>query len=233
MVIDVYKRQELAGRDYTENDMNEFIVGAAAKLDTPRKPRDEAAATDCKYFCGITDEDVYKRQVLDAIHASTGWLHTGDPALLLHTNGLFASLREKLEKGWFNELLRELFAPAPVEVIQVPALPKNCLLYTSEENASGERPLKQCGGFNYETGYDFPPPFPQERWCCGSGSVSYTHLDVYKRQAGRGAMSQSSSPTGSAVRPGRRAASLAPSFAPMRGRAGSWPLSQAARLWCT
>ena len=62
--------------------------------------------------------------VLDAIHASTGWLHTGDPALLLHTNGLFASLREKLEKGWFNELLRELFAPAPVKVIQVPALPK-------------------------------------------------------------------------------------------------------------
>ena len=36
--------------------MNEFIVGAAAKLDTPRKPREEAASTDCKYFCGITDE---------------------------------------------------------------------------------------------------------------------------------------------------------------------------------
>ena len=50
--------------------------------------------------------------------------------------------------------------------------------------------------------------------------------------AGRGAMSQSSSPTGSAARPGRRAASLAPSSAPTRGRAGSWPLSQAARLWC-
>jgi len=62
--------------------------------------------------------------VMDAIHASTGWLHTGDPALLLHSNGLFASQREKLAKGWFNELLRELFAPAPVEVIQVPTLPK-------------------------------------------------------------------------------------------------------------
>ena len=62
--------------------------------------------------------------VLDAIHAATGWLHTGDPALLLHTNALFASLREKLEQGWFNELLRELFAPAPVEIIQVPTLPK-------------------------------------------------------------------------------------------------------------
>ena len=62
--------------------------------------------------------------VLDAINASAGWLHTGDPALLLHTNALFASLREKLEQGWINELLRELFAPAPVEIIQVPTLPK-------------------------------------------------------------------------------------------------------------
>ena len=42
--------------DFTEKDMNEFIVGAAAKLDTPRKPREEAASTDCKYFCGVTDE---------------------------------------------------------------------------------------------------------------------------------------------------------------------------------
>ena len=62
--------------------------------------------------------------VLDAINASAGWLHTGDPVLLLHTNALFASLREKLEQGWFNELLRELFAPAPVEIIQVPTLPR-------------------------------------------------------------------------------------------------------------
>lgn len=62
--------------------------------------------------------------VLDAINASAGWLHTGDPALLLHTNALFASLREKLEQGWFNELLRELFAPVPVEIIQVPTLPR-------------------------------------------------------------------------------------------------------------
>lgn len=29
---------ELAGRDYTEKDMNEFIVGAAAKLDTRASP---------------------------------------------------------------------------------------------------------------------------------------------------------------------------------------------------
>ena len=62
--------------------------------------------------------------VLDAINASTGWLHTGDPALLLHTDKLFASLREKMADGWFAELLRSLFAPAPVQVVQVPTLPK-------------------------------------------------------------------------------------------------------------
>lgn len=61
--------------------------------------------------------------VLDAINAVTGWLHAGDPTLLLHTDRLFDALREKLETGWFDQLLRELFAPAPVEVIQVPALP--------------------------------------------------------------------------------------------------------------
>ena len=62
--------------------------------------------------------------VLDAINASTGWLHTGDPALLLHTDRLFASLRKKMADGWFDELLRELFAPAPVQVVQVPTLPE-------------------------------------------------------------------------------------------------------------
>ena len=62
--------------------------------------------------------------VLDAIHACTGWLHAGDPALLLHTDRLFASLREKMADGWFDTLLRQLFAPAPVQVVQLPTLPK-------------------------------------------------------------------------------------------------------------
>ena len=62
--------------------------------------------------------------VLDAINAATGWLHTGDAALLLHTDKLFAALRSKLEEGWFDTLLRELFAPAPVQVLQIPSAPK-------------------------------------------------------------------------------------------------------------
>ena len=62
--------------------------------------------------------------VLDAINAATGWLHTGDPALLLHTDKLFASLREKLTTGWFDTLLRELLLAEPVQVIQTPTLPK-------------------------------------------------------------------------------------------------------------
>ena len=35
--------------------MNEFIVGAR-KAGHPAQPLEEAASTDCKYFCGITDE---------------------------------------------------------------------------------------------------------------------------------------------------------------------------------
>ena len=62
--------------------------------------------------------------VLDAINAATGWLHTGDAALLLHTDKLFAALRSKPEEGWFDTLLRELFAPAPVQVLQIPTAPK-------------------------------------------------------------------------------------------------------------
>ena len=71
--------------------------------------------------------------VLDAINAATGWLHTGDPAMLLHTNSLFASLREKLAEGWFDALLKDLFAAEPVQVTQVPTLPKK------EEEAQAAR----------------------------------------------------------------------------------------------
>ena len=45
---------DLAARDYTEKDMNEFIVGTVAKLDTPRKPYAQAKELDRRYFCGIT-----------------------------------------------------------------------------------------------------------------------------------------------------------------------------------
>ena len=72
--------------------------------------------------------------VLDAIYAATGWLHTGDPALLLHTDKLFASLREKLSTDWFDRLLAELFGAEPVEVVQVPTLPKK-----DEEEAAPAR----------------------------------------------------------------------------------------------
>ena len=62
---------ELAAREYTEKDLNDFIVGAAAKLDTPRKPRAEAREIDRRYFCGITDEMVSAdRRALCAVDAA-------------------------------------------------------------------------------------------------------------------------------------------------------------------
>ena len=82
------------------------------------------ASLNAAEFASLERPGTLPDGVLDAINASTGWLHTGDPTLLLHTDRLFASLREKMADGWFNELLRELFAPAPVQVVQVPTLPK-------------------------------------------------------------------------------------------------------------
>ena len=62
---------ELAARDYTEKDLNDLIVGAVAKLDTPRKPRAEARELDRQYFCGITETmKATDRKALCAVDAA-------------------------------------------------------------------------------------------------------------------------------------------------------------------
>ena len=119
---------ELVLRGATEESAGKFAAAVRKAVDGILEkgiPEELLMASlDSTEFASLERPGSIPDGVLDAINASTGWLHTGDPALLLHTNALFASLREKLEQGWFNELLRELFAPAPVEIIQVPTLPK-------------------------------------------------------------------------------------------------------------
>ena len=63
---------ELAAREYTEKDLNEFIVGTVSEMDTPRKPCAEAKDLDRMYFCGITDEMLAAdRKALCAVDADT------------------------------------------------------------------------------------------------------------------------------------------------------------------
>ena len=119
---------ELVLRGATEESAGKFAAAVHKAVDGILKkgiPEELLMASlNSTEFASLERPGSIPDGVLDAINASAGWLHTGDPVLLLHTNALFASLREKLEQGWFNELLRELFAPAPVEIIQVPTLPK-------------------------------------------------------------------------------------------------------------
>lgn len=119
---------ELVLRGATEESAGEFAAAVRKAVDGILEkgiPEELLMASlNSTEFASLERPGSIPDGVLDAINASAGWLHTGDPALLLHTNALFASLREKLEQGWFNELLRELFAPAPVEIIQVPTLPR-------------------------------------------------------------------------------------------------------------
>ena len=119
---------ELVLRGATEESARKFAAAVRKAVDgilTEGIPQELLLASlNAAEFASLERPGTLPDGVLDAINASTGWLHTGDPALLLHTDRLFASLRKKMADGWFNELLRELFAPAPVQVVQVPTLPK-------------------------------------------------------------------------------------------------------------
>ena len=97
-------------------------------------PEELLASLNAMEFASLERPGSLPDGVLDAIDAATGWLHTGDPALLLHTDKLFASLRERLSAGWFSDLLRDLLLAEPVQVIQTPALPKK-----DEEDAAPAR----------------------------------------------------------------------------------------------
>ena len=119
---------ELVLRGATEESARKFAAAVRKAVDgilTEGIPQELLLASlNAAEFASLERPGTLPDGVLDAINASTGWLHTDDPTLLLHTDRLFASLREKMADGWFNELLRELFAPAPVQVVQVPTLPK-------------------------------------------------------------------------------------------------------------
>ena len=119
---------ELVLRGATEESAAEFdaaVRRAVKKLAEEGIPKELLLASlNAMEFASLERPGSIPDGVLDAIHASTGWLHTGDPALLLHTDKLFASLREKLSTDWFDRLLAELFGAEPVEVVQVPTLPK-------------------------------------------------------------------------------------------------------------
>ena len=119
---------ELVLRGATEESARKFAAAVRKAVDgilAEGIPQELLLASlNAAEFASLERPGTLPDGVLDAINASTGWLHTGDPTLLLHTDRLFASLREKMADGWFDELLRELFAPAPVQVVQVPTLPK-------------------------------------------------------------------------------------------------------------
>lgn len=129
---------ELVLRGATEESAEKFAAAvrrAVKKLAEEGIPKELLLASlNAMEFASLERPGSIPDGVLDAIYAATGWLHTGDPALLLHTDKLFASLREKLSTDWFDRLLAELFGAEPVEVVQVPTLPKK-----EEEEAAPAR----------------------------------------------------------------------------------------------
>ncbi len=63
------------------------------------------------------------RGLVYAIAAMDHWLYGGDPAQSLSYNAIFASLREKIDAGWFEDLLREslLTCPHRARLVMLPS----------------------------------------------------------------------------------------------------------------
>ncbi len=118
---------ELVLRGATEDTARRFAPAVRKAVDDILEqgiPQDVLiAALNSAEFNALERPGSLPDGVLDAINAVTGWLHTGDATLLLHTDRLFAALRARLADGWFDELLRQVFAPAPVQVVQVQTAP--------------------------------------------------------------------------------------------------------------
>ena len=74
---------------------NRYVGGVAEKYGVPYRTEMKEYLYKC-YGEHVKEEANIPDGVLDAIHAATGWLHAGDPTLLLHTDQLFAALREKM-----------------------------------------------------------------------------------------------------------------------------------------
>lgn len=119
---------ELVLRGATEDSARRFAPAVRKAVDEllEKGIPDELllAALNAAEFASLERPGSLPDGVLDAINAATGWLHAEDPTLLLHTDRLFAALREKMQQGWFNELLRELFGAEPVQILQPQRLPR-------------------------------------------------------------------------------------------------------------
>ena len=63
------------------------------------------------------------RGLMHAIHSLDSWLYGGDPAQNLSTASVFASLREKMEQGYFERMIREdiLDNPHTARVVLIPS----------------------------------------------------------------------------------------------------------------
>ena len=85
---------ELVLRGATEESARKFAAAVRKAVDgilAEGIPQELLLASlNAAEFASLERPGTLPDGVLDAINASTGWLHTGDPTLLLHTDRLFA-----------------------------------------------------------------------------------------------------------------------------------------------
>lgn len=73
----------------------------------------ESAMANLEFQLRERDYGSYPQGLALGLSALDTWLYGGDPAASLEVGDLFARLRERMEEGWFEQLLRECFLDNP------------------------------------------------------------------------------------------------------------------------
>ena len=68
----------------------------------------EAAISKMEFAAREQDYGNWPKGLMNAMHAMDSWIYGGDPAKTLCKSAVFSSLREKVNTGYFEELLREV-----------------------------------------------------------------------------------------------------------------------------
>lgn len=73
----------------------------------------ESAMANLEFQLRERDYGSYPQGLALGLSALDTWLYGGDPAANLEIGDLFVHLRERMENGWFEQLLRECFLDSP------------------------------------------------------------------------------------------------------------------------
>lgn len=112
------------------------------------RQRLEAALANLEFQMRERDYGTMPQGLMLGFNVWNSWMHGGDPAAELEIGNLFAHLQEKVDQGWFEQLIREalLDAPHSCKVVLVPSLTAG----RARRQAEADRLAQESAGWSEE-----------------------------------------------------------------------------------